>query len=108
MAIITPNNKIMIKTIPNKQLKIELLPAVDERRKVFKFAMLFNGYDYYSSLETAGEKAHKRARENITEIRNELFLSARASRHSDDDRYLEVYKELLPILKHKLENGEVS
>ena len=96
----------MIQTIPNEELKAELLPSIEDRRKVFKFAMLFNGYEHYGSLEAAGKMARASTRESITEIRNELFFSARASRHRDDDRYLDVYQELLPILKAKIEKNE--
>ncbi|MEW8349149.1 MAG: hypothetical protein AB2689_09800 [Candidatus Thiodiazotropha taylori] len=96
----------MIKTIPNKELKVEFLPSTEDRKNIFKFAMLFNGYEHYGSLEDAGKIARAKSRESISEIRNELFFSARASRHSDDDRYLDVYREILPILKQKIENGE--
>jgi len=94
----------MNKTIPDVELKIDLLPSVNNKSKVFKFAMLFNGYEYYGSLEAAGEKSRSKTRKNLTEIRNELFISARASRHRDDERYIEVYQELLTILIHKIEN----
>jgi len=92
----------MINTVANEDLTIELLPSVNDRQKVFKFAMLFNGYEYYGSLEAAAKKAQTQTRESLTEIRNELFFSARASRHCDDERYLEVYQELLPIFKKKI------
>jgi len=96
----------MIKNISSKELKVELLPSIEDRSSIFKFAMSFNGYEYYGSLEAAGTKARSRVRESITDIRNELFCSARASRHSDNDKYLEVYQELLPILISKIENNK--
>ena len=96
----------MIKTIPNNELKIELLPSIDDNSKIFKFAMLFNGYENNDSLKANGKEKCARNRENVTEIRSELFFSARASRHCDDDEYLKTYKELLPILINKIKNNE--
>ena len=98
----------MNETIPNSELRIELLPSVDDPRKVAKFAHLFNGYDHYGSFEACADKALARTRESITEIRNELFFSVRASRHSGDRGFIEHYRELLPILKHKIEKGEFT
>jgi len=96
----------MIKTISNEELKVELLPDIEDHSGIFKFSMLFNGYEYYGSLDGASEKARSKTRKNLTEVRNELFCSARASRHSDDERYLDVYQELLPILISKIENNK--
>ncbi len=98
----------MVKTIPNKELKIELLPSINDSGNIFKFAMLFNGYEYDDYLKENGKEKCARTRKNISEIRSELFFSARASRHCDDDEYLQTYKELLPILIQKIENNEYT
>lgn len=94
------------KSVANSELKIDLLPSPDDRNTVFRFAMLFNGYEHFGSFEAAAEQARTSSRASLTEIRNELFMSARGSRHRDDDRFLDVYKELLPLLKQKIEKED--
>ena len=61
--------------------------------------MTFNGYDHYGSLEASAEAARERRRQNLDDLRNELFFSARASRHGGDDEYLQVYSDLLPLFR---------
>ncbi|WP_041741178.1 hypothetical protein [Collimonas fungivorans] len=80
------------------RLAIEDLPDPDNSQTVFAFAMSFNGYEHYGSFSAsmAAAKQHKRA--TLIDVRNELFTAARASRHMENDAYLNSYRELLPIL----------
>lgn len=80
-------------------LRLADLPAADDRRAVFAFAMTFNGYEHYGSLEASVSAAREKKRESIDDLRNELFIAARASRHSDSDAYLTRYAELLPYFR---------
>jgi hypothetical protein len=75
------------------------LPPDDDPDAIFAFAMSFNGYQHYGSLEASAEAARKAERDSLEALRNELFFSARASRARDDDRYLETYREILPLLR---------
>lgn len=81
------------------ELKLADLPAEDDRQAVFEFAMTFNGYEHYGSLEASAAAAKEKTRDSVTDLRNELFVSARASRHSDSDAYLTRYAELLPYFR---------
>ena len=80
-------------------LKLTDLPKEDDRLAVFAFAMTFNGYEHYGSLEASAAAAREKKRESIIDLRNELFLAARASRHSESDAYLMRYAELLPYFR---------
>jgi hypothetical protein len=75
------------------------LPPADDPDAVFAFAMSFNGYQHYGSLEASAEAARTRARDTLEALRNELFFSARASRARDDEAYLETYRDILPLLQ---------
>lgn len=85
--------------IPDSALSVEMLPPVGDRNAIFKFAMTFDGYEHYGSLEAAAQRARERSRTTLPEVRNELFFSARASRHCQDDHFIDVYAELLPFFK---------
>jgi len=88
--------------LPDSALSVEMLPHVGDRNAIFKFAMTFDGYEHYGSFEAAAQKARERSRSTLPEVRNELFLSARASRHRDDDHFIDVYAELLPFFKEHI------
>jgi hypothetical protein len=92
------------KLIPNSSLSLEHLPEPTDKRAVFEFAMSFDGYEYLGSFEAAAEDACARKRESLTDLRNELFMNARASKHCDDHNFLTIYDELLPLLKQAI-NG---
>ncbi len=92
----------MNKLIPNSNLTIENLPDPVNRNAVFAFAMTFNGYEHFGSFEGAAENARARRRATLTDLRNELFMAARGSQHRGDDKFLEDYRELLPLLKQKI------
>ncbi|AON53789.1 hypothetical protein [Herbaspirillum seropedicae] len=79
-------------------LKIENLPDPDDAQGIFAFAMSFNGYEHYGSHSASMKAAKKRKRATLMDVRNELFASARASRHLQNEGYLAGYRELLPIL----------
>jgi len=92
--------------LPNDELKIELLPSIDDAHKIFSFAMLFNGYKHHGSFEGSAQRASERKRNSLTEIRNELFFSARSSRHCDDETYLKTYEALLPLIIRKIKQED--
>lgn len=80
-------------------LAIEDLPDPDNPQAVFTFAMSFNGYEYFGSSSASIAAAKQRKRATLIDVRNELFTSARASRHMASEAYLSSYRELLPILR---------
>jgi hypothetical protein len=90
--------------IPNSALSLEHLPEPSDEGAVFKFAMSFDGYEFFGSFEAAAENAGARKRESISDLRNELFMRARASKHVDDNSFLACYRELLPLLKQAILN----
>jgi hypothetical protein len=87
---------------PTAPLTISALPDSADRQAVFAFAMTFNGYEHFGSSEAAFVAVRESRRSTLEEVRNELFLAARASRHVQDDGYLERYRELLPVLRRLL------
>ncbi len=81
-------------------------PAIDDRNAVFRFAMSFKGYEYYGSFEACAGVAARRPRDSLASLRAELFMAARASNHRQDDQFLEIYQEILPLLMgHWTDNG---
>jgi hypothetical protein len=92
--------------IPDSALTIEHLPEPTDERAVFKFAMSFDGYESFGSFEAAAENAGARKRESLTDLRNELFMRARASKHVGDNSFLACYRELLPLLKQAILSGK--
>ena len=98
----------MTRHLANDELRAELLPNPDDHSAIFRFAMFFNGYEHFGSLEEASDQASKKQRDSLTSIRNELFIACRRSRHQDSDEFIEVYRELFPLLLagiHQVENG---
>src|SRR5687767_114560 len=91
--------------VADADLRAELLPAVGDRNAIFAFAMTFDGYEHFGSFEAAASNARSRPRATLTDLRNELFMSARGSRHRDDDRFLDTYRELLPLFQQVLQHG---
>jgi hypothetical protein len=79
------------------------LPDPVDATAVFAFAMSFDGYKYYGSLEKSSAVAKQKSRETLAELRNELFFAARASRHAGSNRYLQTYRELLPLFRAQLQ-----
>lgn len=79
-----------------------MLPDPADRQAVFAFAMTFNGYEHFGSREGAFASDRERRRSSLEDVRNELFLVARASRHGDNDDYLQRYLELLPVFQRLL------
>ena len=88
--------------IPNERLKLEDLPDPADQDAVFAFAMSFDGYEHFGSFEAAAQNARARSRETLTDIRNELFMQARGSRHRNDDLFLNAYQDMLPRLRELL------
>ena len=66
--------------------------------------MSFDGYARLGSFEASAEAANARRRSSLDDIRNEMFFSARASRHGGDDEFVRTYSELLPLLRERLGN----
>jgi hypothetical protein len=75
------------------------LPSPDDPTAIFSYAMSFNAYQHYGSFEAAADIARRAPRSSLLEIQAELFFKARASRHMGDDVYVQVYRELLPLLE---------
>ncbi|MEL6302449.1 MAG: hypothetical protein AAFV47_11050 [Pseudomonadota bacterium] len=88
--------------IRNEDLILESLPDVADRDSVFEFAMSFNGFEHHGSFEKCAAAAKSRTREDLSALRNELFFEARASRHRMDDEFLDIYRELLPLIQAAL------
>jgi hypothetical protein len=91
--------------IQSSEITTESLPSASDRDAVFAFAMSFNGYEHFGSFQAAAENARSRSRSSLIELQNELFMSARASRHCNDDEFLNTYNELLPLFKAIINQG---
>jgi hypothetical protein len=89
-----------------KEIELNELPELGDETGIFAFAMTFDGYEAMGSFEAAANAAHQRKRESLEDVRNELFMAARASRHSDSKVYLAKYEELLPYLMRFLSSAD--
>jgi hypothetical protein len=78
------------------------LPVPSDPQAVFEFAMSFNGYEHFGSFERAFAEARLRRRQSLVDLRNELFVEARSSRHREDDEFMARYREVLPLLQKHL------
>lgn len=85
------------------QITVNDLPNPDNSRAVFAFAMSFNGYEHFGSFSASMHVAKQRTRATLIDVRNELFASARASRHMGNEDFLDLYRELLPVLHELIE-----
>lgn len=61
--------------------------------------MSFNGYEHFGSSSASMQAAKQKKRTTLIDVRNELFASAPASRHMDNEDFLDRYRELFPILR---------
>lgn len=82
------------------------LPSITDPQGIFRYAMSFNAYQYYGSLEAAAAVARSAPRTSIEECRAELFFKARAARHADSDSYIAAYAELLPLIAQFMEKSK--
>ncbi|MBX2848372.1 MAG: hypothetical protein KTR16_08630 [Acidiferrobacterales bacterium] len=87
----------------NEEITLRSLPAVGDLSEISKFAGSFNGYKHFGSFEATAEASLNSKRESLTELRNELFFSWRASRHGMGDEFVETYEELYPYFVKILE-----
>jgi len=78
-------------------MNIPDLPDVNDAAAIFEFAMTFNGYEYFGSFDASATAAGAGDRSTLELIRNELFFVARASRQSNDDRFIDLYRQLVPL-----------
>jgi len=78
-------------------MRLTDLPDANDAAAIFEFAMTFNGYEYYGSFDASATAAASGDRSSLALIRNELFFAARASRHGDDDRLVDLYRQLVPL-----------
>jgi hypothetical protein len=79
-----------------------ILPPLGDPAAIFEFGMTFNGYEAFGSFEACAAAAKARKRETIDDLRNELFFACRASRHMQDDAYVDFYAELRPLFERML------
>jgi hypothetical protein len=82
------------------------LPSTSDPESIFRYAMSFNAYEHYGSLEAAAAVAKRASRTSLEECRAELFFKARASRHTGSDAYIATYMELRPLLEQFSGAGE--
>ncbi len=78
-------------------MRLSDLPDPNDRDAIFEFAMSFNGYERFGSFDASAIAAGSGDRSSLELIRNELFFAARASRHGDDDQFVDLYRRLLPL-----------
>lgn len=81
------------------------LPDPSEPDAVLAFAMSFDGYIEFGSHSAAMAAARERRRESLADLRNELFCSARTSRHMQNDDVFIRYRELLPQFRLLLDEA---
>lgn len=82
-------------------MRLTDLPDVNDAAAIFEFAMTFNGYEYFGSFDASAAAAGSGDRSNLTLLKNELFFTGRASRHGDDDRLIDLYRELMPLFAER-------
>jgi len=96
----------MIKQIADSDLTPEDLPEPGDVDGVIAFALSFNGYEYFGGIHECAKAARQRRRESLSDLRNELFFTARVSHHgSATEPLMAVYEEILPLIRKRL-NGD--
>ena len=75
------------------------LPDPNDEEAVFEFVRDFNGYEHFGSYAACADAAKARNRDSLIALRNELFFSYRAANHQGNRGYINLYRELLPLLQ---------
>ena len=96
--------------IASEDLRPGDLPDPEDDAAVFAFVHTFDGYAHFGSLEAAAEHAGKQPRATLDDLRNELFVAARASRFVEgaDEMVVDLYREIQPLILAKIGNGPDS
>ena len=98
--------KYMSKEIANSDLTLEHLPDPGDEEAVHSFALSFNGYEYFGGFQECAEAARQRRRETLSDLRNELFWTARAESHAGvTGHVVTLYKDILPMIRQKLDRS---
>jgi hypothetical protein len=94
--------------VSNEELTIESLPQAGDAKQIFAFAMSFYSYRQFDSFRAATANARAKPRQTLADLRNELFVSARSSRHVGSDAYIDLYRELLPLIQEAIRQRETA
>lgn len=89
--------------IPNEELEERMLPSPTDEKAIRAFASSFEGYKYRDSNQELVKNIRKR--ESLSDLRSELFLMWRATRHNEGIDIVEIYNELYPLFIKALERN---
>lgn len=71
--------------IPSEDLALADIPGPEARwTEILDFALTFDGYEYWGSLERCAEVANARAHGTLDCLRTCLFFEQRSWRHADE------------------------
>lgn len=103
----------MQKKISNAKLKLADIPTRlirwDESAQTF--ALTFDGYEHFGSLEACARIANRKAPRSLTDYRTCLFFEQRRWRHMDSEpgkRDLVYLRSLLAGIRRMVKQGKVD
>ena len=97
--------------ISNFDLTLQDIPGANAgMAEIWRFALTFNGYDYWGSFERCAEIANAplNASATLTELRTRLFFEQRSYRHMGEEPSEEGRSyliELLDAMKKRVSSG---
>lgn len=89
--------------IPNEELEEKMLPSPTDEKAIRAFASSFDGYEYRDSNHVLLKNVRKRG--SLSDLRSELFLMCRSTRHNEGINIVEIYNELYPLFIKALERN---
>ncbi len=111
----------MAREISNADLTEDHLPAPDaEWHSIGRFALSFNGYEYWGSVKKCGDVANRAAGayyaegvlpNSLTEVRTCLFFEQRRWRHfgfDPDEETMDYIHALLERIRQKVRAREID
>jgi hypothetical protein len=86
--------------VPNRKLRSALIPSQNaDWAAVERFALTFNGYEYWGSNERCGDIANARRQSTLTEIRTCLFFEQRRWRHIGEHPDAEAWAYIQDLME---------
>ena len=98
--------------IPNESLHLADIPTPDaDITEIEHFALTFNGYEHWGSLEQCAAVANSQRHDNLTDLRTCLFFEQRRWRHfgaSPRPEAKAYVRSLIAKIRARVEAGDLS
>jgi hypothetical protein len=109
-----------LKLLANSELRLDLIPEVDDDRSLVEFALTFDGYSHYGGFEACADICNADGRSyfadgslprSMSELRACLFFEQRRWHHcgeapdAEAKRYMGV---LLDAIRDRIAKGDIA